>query len=109
MVTNTPECAKAYSSRFPATVEWGPHGVKVYKKVRVYDSSVDFNVESSFCVTKVDQLIRIFGVVAVKLVVSELEHQAASEEGFHLSATELAVETLGAKERNVVELDSGTV
>ena len=107
MVTDASECAEADSSGFPATVEWGPHRVQIYKQVGVDDGSVDLNVESSFCVTKVDQLIRVFGVVAVKLVVSELEYQASSEEGFHLSATELAVETLGAKERNVVEFDSG--
>ena len=50
-----------------------------------------------------DELIRVFGVVAVEVVVAELQHKPSSQERFHFGAAKFAVQSLRQQQRDVVE------
>ena len=82
---------------FQPPLKGGPHGVEVYEQVRVQDRPVDLNVEATLGVSQVDELVRVLGVVAVELVVAELEHEAPAQEGLHLGAAQLTVQPLRAQ------------
>ena len=52
-------------------------------------------------VAEMNKLFRVFGIVAVQVIVAELEHQPPAQKGLHLCAAELAVKPLRQQQRDV--------
>ena len=65
---------------FQPPFERRPHRVEVDELVGVDDGAVDLHVPAALGVAKVDELLRVLGVVAVELVVAELEDELAAQE-----------------------------
>ena len=51
-------------------------------------------------------MVRVLGVVAVELVIAELQDQPPPQEGLHLRAAQLAVEPLSAEKSYVAQLNA---
>ena len=64
------------------------------------------DVESPVRVAEVHELVGVLRVVAVEVVVAEREHELAAQERLHLHAGQLAVESLGAEERDIAQVDA---
>ena len=106
VVPDAAEGAQPNGCGLPSAVEGRPHGVQVYEEVRVDDCAVHLDVESPVRVAEVHELVGVLRVVAVEVVVAEREHEFAAQERLHLHAGQLAVESLGAEEGDVAQLDA---
>ena len=106
VVANAPEGAEAHRRGLPPAVERRPHRVQVDQLVGVDDRPVHLHVEAALGVAQVNELLRVLGVVAVEVVVAEPEHEIAAQEGLDLGAAQLPVQSLGAKQPDVLAVDS---
>ena len=106
VVPDAAKRAQPDRSGLPPAVERGPHSVEINKLVGVHDGSIHFHVPATLGVAEMDKLLRIFGIMAVQLVVPELENDPAPKERLHLGAGQLPVETLRKQKRDVSKLDT---